>query len=573
MIIHEIGEKSMIRHSGRLTHPEPFILQVPDSTVNRDDDPSARDYKERSSYHPQPYISTMLLNLRVLVLSALSYVPLVHSLKFETKADLLARRKEAVQHLRTHRDINVPRAVGVKNITFSNPKASEFYVDGTSIPEVDFDVGPSWAGLLPISSDPDETRKMFFWFFPPGPQGSLDDIIFWTNGGPGCSSLEGLLQENGPFQWGVGTAKPVVNEYSWTNLSSILWVEQPIGTGFTQGTPNITNEDQLAEQLVGFFNQFLEVFSELKGKNVWLTGESYAGVYVPYIANWIYEHPDQLPDWNLKGIWIGDPLIGDLGRGVQTTVPAVSFVEQYLNVFALNQTFLSYIKTLANDCGFTDYLNTSLAAPPAGPIAMPDKVTDDTCGNIWNWIVDAALLTNPAFNVYRVFDTYPILWDVLGFPGTFANIQTSPLYFDREDVKKAIHAPTNVTWNECNGSDAVFPSGDNSDPVAWKVLPNVIQKSNRTVIAHGLADFFYMAEGARIVIQNMTWNGMQGFQTDLQTDSFVVDGMGALGRTLTERGLTYVEIALSGHMVPQFSPVAAYQTMQYLMGFRDDVSA
>jgi carboxypeptidase D len=67
----------------------------------------------------------------------------------------------------------------VKNITFSNPKASQFFVDGTTIPEVNFDVGPSWAGLLPISGASNETRQLFFWFFPPGPQGSLDDLILW----------------------------------------------------------------------------------------------------------------------------------------------------------------------------------------------------------------------------------------------------------------------------------------------------------------------------------------------------------------------------------------------------------
>ena len=54
----------------------------------------------------------------------------------------------------------------------------------------------------------------------------------------------------------------------------MLWVEQPVGTGFSQGTPNVENEDQVAEQLVGFMQQFLEVFSELKGKKLWLTGES-----------------------------------------------------------------------------------------------------------------------------------------------------------------------------------------------------------------------------------------------------------------------------------------------------------
>ena len=49
-------------------------------------------------------------------------------------------------------------------------------------------------------------------------------------------------------------------------------------------------------------------------------------------------------------------------------------------------------------------------------------------------------------------------------------------------------------------------------------------------------------------ICSMTWNGLQGFQTPIENDSFIVDGVGALGRTHTERGLTYYEVALSGHM-------------------------
>lgn len=114
----------------------------------------------------------------------------------------------------------------------------------------------------------------------------------------------------------------------------------------------------------------------------------------------------------------------------------------------------------------------------------------------------------------------------------------------------------------------MFPNGDGSLPSALSVLPNVIDKSNRTVIIHGLADFRFIAQGTRIVIQNMTWNGKQGFQTPIESDSFLVDGVGALGTAHTERGLTYLEVSLSGHMVPQFSPLAAFQTMQFLMGFR-----
>ena len=55
----------------------------------------------------------------------------------------------------------------------------------------------------------------------------------------------------------------------------------------------------------------------------------------------------------------------------------------------------------------------------------------------------------------------------------------------------------------------------------------------------------------------MTWAGQQGFQTPIQNDSFIVDGVGALGVVHQERGLTYYEVELSGHMVPQYSPVVS----------------
>ncbi|KAJ7165912.1 alpha/beta-hydrolase [Mycena filopes] len=507
----------------------------------------------------------MLSSFVVLALSLVgSLIGAADGRKMMSKSELHARQAEAAKRFER---MPLPRAAAPKsnNITFKNPKASQFFVDGTSIPEVDFDVGPSWSGLMPISADPNETRKLFFWFFPPGPEGSLDDLIFWTNGGPGCSSLEGFLQENGPFQWGVGTAKPIPNVNSWTNLSSMLWVEQPVGTGFSQGTPNIKNEDDLAAQLVGFLNQFLEVFAELNGKKLYLSGESYAGQFVPYIANYIYEHPTAL-NLSLQGIWIADPVLGwDV---VQEQIPAVDFVHKYENVFAFNQSFMAELDALAVKCKYAGYYQKFATYPPAGLLPLPGKSTEADRGcDVWDIIFDAALTKNPAFNIYRIFDTFPVLWDVLGFPGSFEDIQLAPLYFDREDVKKAIHAPLNVSWSECSNVN-VFPRGDASLPSALSVLPNVIEKSVRTVITHGLADFILIAEGARIVIQNMTWNGLQGFQTPIANDSFLVDGVGSLGTAHTERGLTFLEVELSGHMVPQFSPLAAFQSMQFLMGFR-----
>ncbi|KAG8218065.1 Alpha/Beta hydrolase protein [Butyriboletus roseoflavus] len=464
------------------------------------------------------------------------------------KEDLRVRQAEAAKRWQhgpgpaTLHSTNVKRS-GVQNITFTNPKASEFWVDGTALPLVDFDVGPSWAGLLPISNDPNETRQLFFWFFPPGPEGSLDDLIFWTNGGPGCSSLEGLLQENGPLSWSWGQAQATVNEHSWTNLSSVLWVEQPVGTGFSQGTPDIENEDQLAEQLVGFMRQFLEVFYELKGKKLWLTGESVSISPLFYssfvdIANYIYENPTLL-DLSLQGIWICDPSLS--WNVVQEEIPAVDFVHKYQGLFSFNQSYLGYLDQKAATCNYANYVSTYVTYPPQGFLPLPGDSTEfaDGC-DVWDDIFNNALIINPAFDVYRIWDTAS--YGVGSFPQ-----QQSPIYFNLQEVKEVIHAPIDTEWTECSNIN-VFPNGDQSLPPAFMVLPSVIEKNVRTVIVHGLADFILIAEG--YVLPNPL-----PLQTPIANDSFIVDGIGAFGSMHSERGLTYIEVDLSGHMVPQFSPV------------------
>lgn len=99
--------------------------------------------------------------------------------------------------------------------------------------------------------------------------------------------------------------------------------------------------------------------------------------------------------------------------------------------------------------------------------------------------------------MFLVFREY-ILYSVSQFSHNFYSgsfpQQQSPIYFNRTDVKKVIHAPLDVDWAECS-EISVFPHGDASLPPALTVLPSVIEKNNRTVIVHGLADFILIAEG------------------------------------------------------------------------------
>ena len=98
-----------------------------------------------------------------------------------------------------------------------------FAVDGSALPEVDFNVGESYAGTLSIDSNPDNFNRLWFWFFPSENPAASDEIAIWLNGGPGCSSLDGLFQENGPFLWQSGTYAPIKNPYAWTNLTNMVW--------------------------------------------------------------------------------------------------------------------------------------------------------------------------------------------------------------------------------------------------------------------------------------------------------------------------------------------------------------
>lgn len=411
-----------------------------------------------------------------------------------------------------------------------------------------------------------------------------DEITIWLNGGPGCSSLEGLLQENGPFLWQDGTFKPVQNPYTWVNLTNMVWVEQPVGTGFSQGTPNAKNEVEAADQFLGFFRNFVDTFS-LHHKKVFISGESYAGYYVPYIADAMLKTNDT-EYYGVESILIYDPTIGtgevqeegksSISRSLAWTlimiVPAVAFVDHFAPLFSFNASFTADLHKRADSCGYTSFLNEGLVYPPKGPLPSPPNVTVDGC-ELWGDIYNAVSLINPCFDIYQIATTCPLLWDVLGFPGSFEYVPSgAEIYFNRTEVQKAINAPIQP-WQVC--SRGVLED-DDSPPPSLSVLPFIIERLNRTIIAHGELDYILIANGTLLTIQNMTWNGLQGFQQKPSDEFFVpyhddtslstLAGAGVFGTTHTERGLTWVQVSLSGHMVPQFAPSAAYRQVEFLLG-------
>lgn len=356
----------------------------------------------------------------------------------------------------------------------------------------------------------------------------------------------------------------------------MLWVEQPVGVGFTQGAPDIVNEVQLAEQFMGFFKNWVDDF-QAQGSKVYITGESYGGYYVPYVAE-AFINSNDTDYYNLAGVSIIDPILGDgdlqqEGERARITelylctdlplVPVVPYINYWANVFGLNETFRAAVQERSDSCGYTDYINTYLMFPPPGPLPLP-KNSSDNC-DVFGDVFAAALEVNPCFNIYHILDTCPHLFNVLGIVNQGDYFPTgAEVYFNRSDVQEAINAPVGTDWKQCTNIN-VFggPYGNNSQgdqslgPAQDGVLAHVIESINNTIIGVGGLDYLLPINGTLLALQNVTWNGLQGFQTPPDNDFFVpyhpeynggaLAGAGVLGQWVTERGLTFYTVDLAGH--------------------------
>lgn len=89
----------------------------------------------------------------------------------------------------------------------------------------------------------------------------------------------------------------------------MVWIDQPITTGFSRGSKIVNSEIDVASDFMGFWKNFIDTFS-MKGYKIYILGESYAGQYIPYIAGGMLDTEDK-DYFNVKGVQINDPSINE----------------------------------------------------------------------------------------------------------------------------------------------------------------------------------------------------------------------------------------------------------------------
>jgi len=120
-----------------------------------------------------------------------------------------------------------------------------------------------------IEVDAEHNGNLFFWHYQNRHIANRQRTVIWLNGGPGCSSMDGALMEIGPYRVREG-GKLEYNNGSWDEFANVLFVDQPVGTGFSYVNTDsyLTELDQMVNHFMIFLDKFFKLFPEYEHDDV-----------------------------------------------------------------------------------------------------------------------------------------------------------------------------------------------------------------------------------------------------------------------------------------------------------------
>lgn len=380
-----------------------------------------------------------------------------------------------------------------------------------------------YSGYLTLN---ETSGKALFYVFVESKSDPVNDpLVMWMNGGPCCSSLEGLFSENGPYVLKDWTHEFVVNEYSWNKKANLLYFEFPVGVGYSKvGVPDdmTTNDEITATDNIAALLIFFQIFSEYKRNEFYISGESYAGVYVPTLAHKIQTYNKNSSDpINLKGFMIGNPYM-DYRYDCDNSYPEFAYNFGLISpelYKVWEESGCDAIKNTTGHCG-----------------NLTEKITDNLFGmniyDIYRQCKPPTLLTQR-----RMLESYKSKECEDYLVGFYD-------YMNRDDVKEAYHIKSDKKWEDCSdevnydqdyteGSIYLFNDGDDG----------LLGKGYKIMIYSGDTDSVCSTIGTRSTIKNLN------LTVDDAWKSWRLNGDTQLsGFRIRYSGLDFVTIKGVGHM-------------------------
>ncbi|KAK6904545.1 hypothetical protein I203_105360 [Kwoniella mangroviensis CBS 8507] len=411
------------------------------------------------------------------------------------------------------------------------------------------------SGYLDIS----ETKHLFFWFEESRSNPKKDPLVLWLNGGPGCSSTTGLLFELGGCNIAEKGENVTFNEHSWNSVANVLYLDQPIGVGYSysDGGEQVNNSPAAAEDVYAFLILFISQFREYSKQQFHIAGESYAGTYIPNIASVIYKNNLALdlaptpgvPKLNFASVMIGNGL----------TDPHAQFgsVPDWACDHSLSH-YAPYEDPEGSEC-----VSLRAKAPRCQNLISSCYKTNSKfacvpaalyCWSLFNEMQQLGL------NMYDVRRKCDKSKDADG-PLCYKEMSWMETYLNKPEIKKQLGAPDNVEFQSCNmqinqnfllQGDATHNSG--------ALLNDLVDSGIRVLIYSGEADMLVNAIGCSRVVDNLETKYSSAYAKAHK--KVFVDAKNVTAGWTKSAGegagnLAFVSFRNAGHMVPHDDPVGA----------------
>ena len=404
-----------------------------------------------------------------------------------------------------------------------------------------------YSGYLDIPNS--QGKSLHYIFVESQNNPTTDPLLLWLNGGPGCSSMDGFIYEHGPYTFSGNSSTLQRNPYSWNTNANVIYLETPAGVGFSllgNIANNFTTDQITAHDNVMALLQWFKQFSEYRDHDFYISGESYAGIYVPTLAYQIVQYNSYTPyaPINLVGIVVGNG-VTDYTVDDDPAFMRTAWTHALIDV--------PTYEMLLQNC---DNLNT-----------FTSQACQDTMAFVYS--------TLPNLNVYDLYGTcyyHDGERDYIDNQRRFrwllerGNLKEIPpcatwvgaySFFYNATVRAALNIPATVPdWQFCVNLDY------HSDVEHGSIFtyPSLLNYGLRIMIYSGDTDGAVPFVGTREWIRKLNLPIVTPYHSWLLNEQVA-------GFAIQYRGLNFVTVKGAGHIVPQLKPAQAhYMINSYLQG-------
>ncbi|XP_010509563.1 PREDICTED: serine carboxypeptidase-like 28 [Camelina sativa] len=386
-----------------------------------------------------------------------------------------------------------------------------------------------------VTVDSTAGRALFYWLTETPRPSDTKPLVLWLNGGPGCSSIAyGASEEIGPFRINPDGKTLRFNIYAWNKVANVLFLDSPAGVGFsytnTSSDEVTVGDKRTGEDAYRFLVRWMERFPEYKERPFYIAGESYAGHYIPELAQLIVNRNKGVkkPIINLKGVLMGNPLVDNYNDNK-------------------GQRDYWWNHGLISDESYNDLtkwcFNDSILFPKTN--------------------CDAAL--NQAFSEFGDIDPYNINRPACPSQSSSSNEWTQAWRFRGNDecvvgytrkymndpnVQKSFHARLNGSklWTPC--SRVIRKNWKDSPKSMLPIIKNLLQAHLRIWIFSGDSDAVLPLSGTRHSINAMRLRSSKRWYPWYHAQGQV----GGWSQVYEDGLLTYATVRDAGHEVPLSQP-------------------